>query len=122
MQRRNAGADGDGHYFRPAMQQGVRHLSEWIVVLGADLGLIIGGEAPVADVADDTDDADGIRSFLTRRERAVGPWKPKPLADGILGAEGVLRHDFVNNDDGLVSQAIVIVEETPAKERNAHDL
>ena len=43
------------------------------------------------------------------------------FANGFLSGESLLRHNFIDHYDKLITQAIVVIEESPLAQRNAHD-
>ena len=85
----------------PAPQKLVRHLPERIIKLRASASLIVTGEPPMPDVANE--------AHNTRR--AGTQPGPDVLADGLLSAKCLLRHHFVDDDDRLVLHAVLTVEE-----------
>ncbi len=81
-----------GHQLGPTAQELVGELREGIVELRADLGLVVAGESPVANVADDADNREGA---------IIHVGHPEKFADGVLSGEGALGEDIVDDDDEL---------------------
>ena len=97
-QRVDVGPDRDRHQLGPAAHQLVRHLGKRVVELGANVTLIVGGGTPIANVADDADDAAGI-----------GPEAdPEVLTDGVAAWKCLLGQHVVDDGDGLGAHAVLI--------------
>ena len=86
-------------------------MREGIVELRADLGLVVAGESPVANVADHADNGEGA---------VIHVGHPEKFAEGVLSGEGALGEHVVDDDDELAARAILIVEKAAATERKAH--
>jgi len=83
LQRRDLGAQGDGHDGREEMQQGVRHLREGIVDLVADARLVVGCQTPMANVSTTPAFAQDQRSVREPKTFATGSFSPKACAPGF---------------------------------------
>src|SRR6266436_2546619 len=97
----DTGADGDRHELGPAPQELVGDLGEGIIELRAYLSLVVGGQPPLAHMAHDADDGDGVRTDPD----------PDVLADGVLPGESLLRHYVIDHRDRLAALTVLVVDE-----------
>ena len=94
------------------MHQRVGHLGKGVVHLIAHSRLIIGSQAPMANMANYT-------HYQSRTGTTHGG-NPDALANCVLAAEGMLGEIVVNHDHWFTTDAIVFIEEATVAERNAH--
>ncbi len=80
------------HQLGPAAQELVGELREGIVELRADLGLVVAGESPMANMADNADNGEGA---------IIHVGHPEKFAEGVSSGEGALGEDVVDYDDEL---------------------
>ena len=87
-------------------------MGERIVDLVVDAGLVVSGEAPVADVADYSDDRDRVGAEV---------WRIEPATDDVRCAECAAGKIFVDDDDGGATEFVVVGEEASGSERDLRD-
>src|SRR6202023_3098534 len=93
------------------MQQRGGHLSKGVVHLIAHSRLIVGGQAPMANMANYAHYQNGAGTH---------GGNPDALANCVFRAESMLGEIVVNDDHRFATDTIVFIKETTLAQRNAH--
>src|SRR5579883_2358438 len=94
------------------MQEAIGDLSERIIHLVLHAGLFVARKAPVAHMANDSDDLKG---------RAPEGWTPDLPAGNVCAAEGMPGEVFIDYDHRLAAFTVMLIEEAAGHERDAHE-